>query len=171
MKTFAFHRLWAVVLKAFIQMRRDGMTFGMMVGIPLLQLTLFGYAINSDPRHLPTAVLLADQGPFARTLVAALRHSNYFALAREAATEAEAERMLQLGEVQFVINIPEDFSRRLLRGERPTVLIEADASDPAATGPAIAAARTLAMARSSWSASRPLTWMVLPKATTCSTPF
>src|SRR5882672_6504248 len=144
MRRFTFHRLRAVVLKEFIQMRRDRVTFGMMVGIPLMQLLLFGFAINSDPRHLPTAIRSADQGPFARTLVAALRQSEYFDLVREADTEAEAQRLLQFGEVQFVINIPEDFSRRLLRGERPTVLVEADATDPAATGPAIAAARALA---------------------------
>jgi ABC-2 type transport system permease protein len=144
MPRFTFHRLWAIVLKEFIQMRRDRVTFGMMVGIPLLQLMLFGFAINSDPRHLPTALRLADHGPFARELVAALRQSEYFAITREAATEAEAARLLQLGEVQFVINIPEDFTRRLLRGERPTVLVEADATDPAATGPAIAAARVIA---------------------------
>ena len=143
-RRFTFHRLWAVVLKEFVQMRRDRVTFGMMVGIPLLQLMLFGFAINSDPRHLPTALRMADHGPFARSLVAALRQSEYFEIVREAETEADAARLLQLGEVQFVINIPEDFSRRLLRGERPTVLVEADATDPAATGPAIAAARTLA---------------------------
>jgi ABC-2 type transport system permease protein len=141
---FSLSRLWAIVLKEFIQMRRDRVTFGMMVGIPLMQLLLFGFAINSDPRHLPTALRLADQGPFARSLVAALRQSEYFAIVREARTEDEANALLRFGEVQFVINIPEDFSRRLLRGERPVVLVEADASDPAATGPAIAAARTLA---------------------------
>ncbi len=144
MNRFTFHRLWAVVLKEFIQMKRDRVTFGMMVGIPLMQLLMFGYAINSDPRHLPTAVRAADQGPFARTLVQALRTSDYFHLVREAATEAEAARLLQLGDVQFVINIPEDFSRKLLRGERPAVLIEADATDPAATGPALAAVNALA---------------------------
>jgi len=144
MRRFTVHRLWAIVLKEFIQMRRDRVTFGMMVGIPLLQLMLFGFAINSDPRHLPTALRMADLGPFARTLVAALRQSDYFKIVREAETEAETARLLQTGEVQFVINIPEDFTRRLLRGERPTVLVEADAADPAATGPAIAAARALA---------------------------
>jgi ABC-2 type transport system permease protein len=144
MARFTFHRLWAVVLKEFIQMRRDRVTFGMMVGIPLLQLMLFGFAINSDPRHLPTALRLADQGPYARALIAALKQSEYFSIVREAQSEAEAAALLQRGDVQFVINIPEDFTRRLLRGERPTVLIEADATDPAATGPAIAAARTLA---------------------------
>jgi len=144
MRRLNFHRLWAVVLKEFIQMRRDRATFAMMVGVPLLQLTLFGFAINSDPKHLPTALRAADQGPFARTLVAALRHSDYFALVREPATEAEAQRLLQLGDVQFVINIPEDFSRKLLRGEQPTVLIEADATDPAATGPALSAVYSIA---------------------------
>jgi len=144
MHRFTLHRFWAMVLKEFIQMRRDRATFAMMVGIPLIQLTLFGYAINSDPKHLPTAIRAADQGPFARTLVAALRHSDYFALTHEAASEAETHQLLQLGDVQFVINIPEDFSRKLLRGERPTVLIEADATDPAATGPALSAVRAIA---------------------------
>ena len=141
---FTFHRLWAIVLKEFIQLKRDRVTFFMMVGIPLMQLMLFGFAINSDPTHLPTALRAADQGPFARTFVAALRTSGYFTLTHEATTEAEARRLLQLGEVQFVINIPEDFSRRLLRGERPTLLIEADATDPSATGPALNAVRAIA---------------------------
>ena len=143
-RRFTFHRLWAIVLKEFIQMKRDRVTFAMMVGIPLMQLMLFGFAINNDPKHLPAAIRAADQGPFARTLVAALKASGYFTLVREAATEAETQQLLQLGEVQFVINIPEDFSRKLLRGERPTLLIEADATDPAATGPALNAVRSLA---------------------------
>lgn len=142
-RRFSFHRFWAMVLKEFIQMKRDRLTFGMMVGIPLMQLVLFGFAINSDPKHLPTALRIADHGPFARTLVAALRTSGYFNLVTEAATEAEARRLLRLGDVQFVINIPADFSRQLLRGERPTVLIEADATDPAATGPALSAIRAI----------------------------
>ena len=144
MRRFTFHRLWAIVLKEFVQMKRDRVTFGMMVGIPLMQLMLFGFAINSDPKHLPTAIRAADQGPFARSLVAALRTSGYFNLVTEAATEADAQHLLQLGDVQFVINIPEDFSRRILRGERPSLLIEADATDPAATGPALSAVRALA---------------------------
>ncbi len=144
MSRFALHRFWAVVLKEFVQMKRDRMTFAMMVGVPLLQLLLFGYAINSDPKHLPIAVLNADPGPFARTLVAAMRHSGYFTLTHEMRTEAGAARLLRLGEVQFVVNIPVDFSRRILRGERPALLVEADATDPAATGPALAAMRTLA---------------------------
>ena len=144
MPRFTFHRLWAIVLKEFIQMKRDRVTFGIMIGIPLMQLMMFGFAINSDPRHLPAALRVADQGPFARTLVQALRTSDYFAFVHETSDEAEAHRLLQLGDVQFVINIPADFTRQLLRGERPTVLIEADATDPAATGPALAAVNALA---------------------------
>jgi ABC-2 type transport system permease protein len=141
---FTFHRFWAIVLKEFIQMKRDRVTFGMMIGIPLMQLIIFGFAINADPKQLPAAIRSADQGPFARTLIVALKNSGYFNFVREAPTESEAQRLLQVGAVQFIINIPEDFSRRLLRGERPTVLIEADATDPAAVGPAVSATRALA---------------------------
>ena len=144
MKTFSFGRFWAVVLKEFIQMKRDRVTFAMMVGIPLLQLVLFGYAINSDPKHLPTAIRDADQGPFSRTLVWSLKNSGYFEFVGETASEAEAVRLLQLGKVQFVVNIPENFSRDLLRGQAPTILIEADATDPSAVGPAISAVRAIA---------------------------
>lgn len=144
MSRLALHRFWAMVLKEFIQMRRDRVTFGMMVGIPLLQLTLFGFAINSDPRHLPAAVLDADGGPFARSLVAAMQHSTYFDFRYEVTTEAEAQRLLREGDVQFVLNIPAEFSRQLVRGERPALLLEADATDPAATGGALAAVQTLA---------------------------
>ena len=143
-RRFTLHRLWAMVLKEFIQMKRDRVTFGMMVGIPLMQLMLFGFAINSDPKHLPAVIRAADQGPFARTFVSALKNSDYFRFIGDVSTEAEAQELLQHGRVQFVINIPADFSRRLLRGERPVVLIEADASDPAASGPALAAVRAIA---------------------------
>lgn len=141
MKRFTWHRLWAVVLKEFVQMKRDRVTFGMMVGIPLMQLLLFGFAINADPKQLPTALRVADQGVFARTLVAALQHTEYFRIIQETDTEEEARRLLERGEAQFVVNVPEDFSRRLMRGERPALLVEADATDPAATGPALAALR------------------------------
>src|SRR5215217_75309 len=157
MKRFTFHRLWAIVLKEFIQMKRDRVTFGMMVGIPLMQLLLFGFAINSDPKHLPTALRVADQGPFARTLISALKQSDYFVLVAETASEAEAQRLLQLGDVQFSINIPEEFSRELLRGERPAVLVEADATDPAATGPALSALRAIASAVLNRDLTGPLT--------------
>jgi ABC-2 type transport system permease protein len=135
--SFSWRRFWAMVVKEFIQMRRDRVTFGMMVGIPLLQLVLFGYAINLNPQHLPTAILVGDNSPYSRTLVWALRNSAYFDIVRESATEKEVRQLLLAGNVQFVVQIPEDFSRTLLRGERPSVLLEADASDPAATGYAL----------------------------------
>jgi len=135
---FSWSRFAAMVAKEFIQMRRDRLTFAMMVGIPLLQLILFGFAINADPKNLPTAVVSADDSPFARSFIAGLAHSGYFRVTHRAASEAEADRLLELGETQFVVNIPEDFSRRLQRGERPAILIEADATDPAATSNAVA---------------------------------
>ncbi|HBR50804.1 MAG TPA: mannose-1-phosphate guanyltransferase, partial [Nitrospira sp.] len=140
---FALSRFWAIVVKEFIQMRRDRITFGMMIGVPLIQLVLFGFAINADPKHLPTAVLLADYGAQGRTLLQAIRNSTYFEFVREVTTEQEAEEVLSRGEAQFVINIPPNFSRDLLRGERPAILVEADATDPAATSNAIGSLRVL----------------------------
>ncbi|MBX3348525.1 MAG: ABC transporter permease [Nitrospira sp.] len=140
---FALSRFWAIVVKEFIQMRRDRITFGMMIGVPLIQLVLFGFAINADPKHLPTAVLLADYGAQGRTLLQAIRNSTYFEFVREVTTEQEAEDVLSRGEAQFVINIPPNFSRDLLRGERPAILVEADATDPAATSNAIGSLRVL----------------------------
>ena len=141
---FNLRRFWAVAVKEFIQMRRDRVTFAMMIGIPLLQLILFGYAINMNPKHLPTAVFSADNSAFSRTLIWALRNSDYFGIARVAENEAEIQTLLRLGQVQFVLHIPEDFSRKLLRGERPSLLLEVDATDPAATGYAVSALDTLA---------------------------
>ena len=136
---FSFRRFWGVLLKEFIQMRRDRLTFAMMIGVPIIQLVLFGYAINADPKSLPTAVIMADGSPFARSFVAAMENSSYFRIVRTARSEAEAEELLASGEVQFVVNIPADFSRRLQRGEHPPLLVEADATDPAATSNALAA--------------------------------
>ena len=139
----SWRRFRAVLVKEFIQMRRDRLTFAMMIGVPLLQLVLFGYAINTDPKYLPTALLAADQGVFARSLVRALENSEYFEVVQQATSDAEADRLLAQGDVQFVISIPEDFSRELLRGRRPAVLVEADATDPVATGNALAALASL----------------------------
>jgi len=141
---FNWRRFWAVVVKEYIQMRRDRLTFAMMIGIPLVQLILFGYAINSDPKHLPTAVYAADNSVFSRTIVWGLRNSSYFDIVREPKNEAEIQKMLAQGTVQFAVEIPVDFSRKLLHGEKPDLLLEADATDPAATGYAIAAANLLA---------------------------
>jgi ABC-2 type transport system permease protein len=140
---FSWARFWAVLLKEFVQMRRDRLTFAMMVGIPILQLILFGFAINADPKALPTAVLVADNSVFARSFVSALENSGYFRIVRYLATEGEAERALAVGDVQFVLTVPEGFARKLMRGERPALLVEADATDPAATSNALAALLTL----------------------------
>lgn len=141
--SFSWSRLMAVMVKEVIQMRRDRLTFAMMVGVPLLQLVLFGYAINSDPKTLPTVVVVQENGPFARALVAGLVNSAYFHVAGEARSEAEAERLLATGDAQFVVTVPAGFEAALVRGERPALLIEADATDPAAASNAVAAAAQL----------------------------
>ena len=124
-------------------MRRDRLTFAMMLGIPMIQLVLFGYAINSDPKHLPTAVYSADNSVFSRTMVWAMRNSSYFDITREPRSEAEIQKLLAQGTVQFAVEIPVDFSRKLLRGERPDLLLEADATDPMAIGYAVGAMNSL----------------------------
>ncbi len=132
-----------MVRKEFIQMRRDRMTFGMMIGVPMIQLILFGYAINSDPKHLPTAVYAADNSVFSRTIVQAMHNSSYFDIVCEPKNEAEINTLLAENTVQFTVTIPVDFSRKLLRGEKPDLLLEADATDPTAVGYAIAAMNAL----------------------------
>ena len=138
-REFSPGRFAAMVVKEFIQMRRDRVTFAMMVGIPMMQLILFGFAINSDPKHLPAAVLVADESPFERTLLGAIRNTSYFDFVQQVTNEAEGRELLQRGKVQFVVNVPPNFSHDLLRGDKPAVLIEADATDPAATGNALGA--------------------------------
>lgn len=142
--SFSLQRFWAIVIKEFIQMRRDRLTFGMMVGIPMIQLVLFGYAINSNPKHLPTAVFAADDSPFSRTIVWGLQNSSYFDITRQARSAVEIHNLLAEGRVQFAVTIPVDFSRKLLRGEKPDLLLEADATDPSAVGYAMAAINQLA---------------------------
>jgi ABC-2 type transport system permease protein len=141
---FSFSRWWGIVLKEFLQLKRDRITFGMIVGMPIIQLVLFGYAINTDPRRLPTAVVISEQSEFTRSYLAAMKTSGYFEFVAELQSEEAARAALARGEVQFVVNFPADFTRRLLRGERPALLIEADATDPAAAGAAIASVRELA---------------------------
>ena len=141
---FSWSRWVGIIVKEFIQLKRDRLTFGMIIGIPVLQLILFGYAINADPKRLPTAVLAADASPYSRSLLAAMQTSGYFRIDRQAASEDEIEDLLAHGHVQFAVTIPENFGRKLVRGERPVLLVEADASDPSATGNAIAALGQLA---------------------------
>jgi ABC-2 type transport system permease protein len=140
---FSPSRWLGIVIKEFTQLKRDRLTFGMIVGIPVVQLVLFGFAINTDPKHMPAVVLVADHSTFSRSIVAALANSSYFDFIGEARNEADADRMLATGETQFVLTIPEDFSRRLVRGEQPAILLEADATDPVATGNALGALNEL----------------------------
>jgi ABC-2 type transport system permease protein len=132
-------RLLAILVKEFRQMRRDRLTFAMLVGVPIMQLILFGYAINTDPRHLPLAVVMADDSPIARGLVAGLQNSQYFDLVATPASERAGDLLLDDGDAQFLLVIPANFGRRVERGERPALLLAADATDPAAAGNALAA--------------------------------
>jgi len=135
----SWSRLWAMIVKEFLQMRRDRMTFATMLVIPIMQLVLFGYAINSDPKNLPTAVFVRDQGPLTRSVLAAIRNTEYFQFAVPARSANELETLIRSGRVQFGIEIPANFERDVRRGETPAILVIADASDPTATGGAIAA--------------------------------
>jgi len=134
---FSLRRIAAVLNKEFIQMRRDRLTFAMIVGIPLMQLLLFGFAINNDPKHLPTAVSISDPGTFANSIVAALRNSSYFDVVEATNSPEVARRLLAEGKVSFVVEIPTNFSRDLVRGANPELLIQADATDPASSSNAV----------------------------------
>ena len=162
MNSFSWARFVAVARKEFVQMKRDRLTFAMMIGVPLIQLTLFGFAINTDPKHLPLAIVSAESSTFTRSITAALQNSGYFVVVAPEATDAQANRLLELGEVQFILQIPSDFSRRLVRGERPALLIEADASDPAAGGNALAAVAQLASGALAHDLKGPLASLVQP---------
>ncbi len=135
----SFSRWWSIVLKEFLQLMRDRVTVRMITVIPIMQMLLFGFAINSDPKHMPTAIISADHSEFTRTFIAAMKASDYFDIVAELPNEAAARTALAQGKVLFVLNIPADFTRNLLRGERPALLVEADATDPTATGMALAA--------------------------------
>ena len=159
-EAFSLSRWIGIIVKEFIQLKRDRLTFGMIIGIPVLQLILFGYAINSDPRRLPTAVLSADSSLYSRTLLAAMQTSSYFRIDRFAATQDEVDDLLARGEVQFALTIPENFGRKLVRGERPVLLVEADASDPAAIGNALGALQQIAASSLNRDLSGPLAELV-----------
>lgn len=141
---FSWARFKALFIKEFIQMRRDRATFAMMAGVPLMQLLLFGFAINMDPKGLPTAVDIADDGAYARSIVTALENSSYFRIVQMVHSPAEAKVLLDKGDVAFTVSIPPDFSHNLVRGIKPQILIEADASDPAASSNALGALSMLA---------------------------
>ena len=143
-------RLLAMIHKEALQLARDRLTFAMMFGMPMMQLILFGFAINNDPKGLPTAILSSDQSTITRALIGAFGNTGYFAFTRQAASESEADAMLQRGDLQFIITIPGDFTRKLIRREPAQIAIEADATDPSTIGSALAAvnqAMTQTMAR------------------------
>ncbi|HEY7298873.1 MAG TPA: ABC transporter permease [Xanthobacteraceae bacterium] len=129
----------AMLIKEFIQLRRDRISFAMIIMIPLIQLMLFGYAINTNPRHLPTAVLLQEQTDVGRSILKALENTAYFKVTYQARSEAEIDQLLLSGKVLFAIEIPANFERALRRGDRPALLVVADATDPVAAGSAMAA--------------------------------
>jgi ABC-2 type transport system permease protein len=143
MNGFSGGRVLAVMIKEFKQLTRDRLTYAMILGLPVIQLLLFGYAINTEPRHLPTAVLVQEDSVLARSIVSALHHSAYFDLTAQARTPAELDEMIRQGRVQFAVTIPGDFTRRLARADQPQVLVEADATDPSATSGAVAALSAL----------------------------
>ena len=186
MNGLSLSRIVAVLQKEFTQLIRDRLTYAMILGVPIIQLLLFGYAINSDPKHLPTAVLVQDQGAFSRSILGAIERSDYFRIEYAARSPAEMDKLIERGAVQFAITIPGDFSRRVVRRDRPQILVEADASDPAATGGAVAALAALpveglrhdlkgrspispppAPSRSRWSSSA----VTIPKASPPTTSF
>jgi len=140
----SWSRVFAVFLKELVQMRRDRPTFAIMIMMPIMQLVLFGYAINTDPRHLPAVVELREDGPMTRSFLASLQASTFVDIVAVARSEAEGEAMLRSGEASFLISIPEGFERRLVRGERPQILVAADASDPVAAGGALGAIQQVA---------------------------
>ncbi len=141
---FSFARLGALLMKEFIQMRRDRITFAMMLGVPLMQLVLFGYAINNDPKSLPAALMATSNDHYTRAMVSALQNTGYYRFDHVAESAAEAEALMASGDVSFVVTIPSDFARRVERGDNPQLLIEADATDPAVASGAISTLGTVA---------------------------
>jgi ABC-2 type transport system permease protein len=139
-----WRRVWAMTVKEVAQMRRDRVTFAMMLAIPVIQLLMFGYAINTDPKHLPTAVYARDNGPLSRAVIASLSNSGYFEVSRVARTADEVDRLLASGSVQFGVEIPANFERDVRRGQQPQLLVTADATDPSASGNAVAALQGIA---------------------------
>jgi ABC-2 type transport system permease protein len=134
-----WHRVGAMIVKEFVQLRRDRVTFATIIAIPLMQLVLFGYAINTQPRNLPTAILLQESSDVGRSILKALENTKYFKVTHQVRDEDEFDRVLASGEVLFAVEVPRGFERALRRGDRPALLVVADATDPVAAGPALGA--------------------------------
>ncbi|MDP2120878.1 MAG: ABC transporter permease [Hoeflea sp.] len=141
---FSFPRLMAIIIKESIQMRRDRITFAMMLGVPLMQLVLFGFAINNDPKGLPAALVTTSQDQYTRAMVSAMENTGYYRFDHVVASAEAADRLIKSGAVSFVVTIPSDFSRRVQRGDHPQILIEADATDPSVASGAISTLGTVA---------------------------
>ena len=141
---FSFRRLMAIITKEAIQMRRDRITFAMMLGVPLMQLVLFGFAINNDPKGLPAALVTTSQDHYTRAMVSAMENTGYYRFDHVVASAEEADRLIQSGAVSFVVTVPSDFARRVERGDHPQILIEADATDPSVASGAISTLGTVA---------------------------
>jgi len=141
---FSFTRLGALLIKELIQMRRDRITFAMMLGVPLMQLVLFGFAINNDPKELPAALVTTSQDRFTRSMVSALEITGYYRFNHIVDSQVEAERLIENGTVSFVVTIPSDFTKRVLKNDKPQILIEVDGTDPAVASGAISTLSTVA---------------------------
>lgn len=141
---FSFARLGALLSKEFIQMRRDRVTFAMMLGVPLMLLILFGFAINNDPKGLPAALVTTSNDHYTRAMVSALEMTGYYRFDHHVSSAAAGEALIEQGAVAFVVTIPSDFARRVERGDAPQILIEADATDPAVASGAISTLSTVA---------------------------
>ncbi|MFI4956668.1 MAG: ABC transporter permease [Gammaproteobacteria bacterium] len=141
---FSSKRLVGMVIKEFIQMKRDRPTLAMMVVMPMMQLTLFGFAINTNPKHLPTALVSYDNSIYTYDFVSALENTDYFRITHMQPTEAKANELMERGDVQFILHIPPNFTRDLVRGDHPTMLFEADGTDPAASSNAVSSVQKIA---------------------------
>ena len=139
-----WHRVWAIAAKEIAQLRRDRLTFAMLIAVPVMQLLLFGYAINNDPKRLPTVAYVRDAGPLGRALLSGLANSGYFEVETVVHSPAAAEAAIRSGRAQFVIELPPHFERDVRRGATPRVLVIADASDPSASANAVAALDAIA---------------------------
>jgi ABC-2 type transport system permease protein len=148
-----------MVLKEFIQLKRDRLTLAMIVITPIIQLILFGFAINNDPKHMPMAIISADHSEMTRTLIASMKASEYFDIVGVLPNEEAGHAALAQGKVQFVLNIPAGFTRSVLRGERPALLVEADATDPTAIGMALASVSQLARSVTTKDLTGPLAFL------------
>jgi ABC-2 type transport system permease protein len=134
MKRISWGRIWAMLVKEFTQLHRDRAVLSIVLVMPIIQLLLYGYAVNADPHHIKTAVLVEDQGPFSRGVLAAIQNSGYFDIVETAHSPAELDKMMALGDVLLTVTIPGDFTRRVVRHQNAEILVEADASDPLAIG-------------------------------------